>query len=601
LRKNEPRPKYPATPQKQTEYSCFHKKYKDKFDFDPRHSRTQNQMRSPSQSHFFTSQRRRFSPIRKMRKFIKSAAIHGLAMTGLMFLPQYPAHASMASGQYAYDFSGLVSLWDISGYYSGTLDTVTPGQKIGLDFSMTEYPSGKFGGIASLFLNDGLGNVLNGSGIANGAVTGSGSTARVTMTVLASGTGTDAVSGSSIYVFFRQTLRINGEIDVSGSNLMVTRGTCNVREYALATGKLIRSSSAKLGAGNLIPLAKYVDGTWGVSLNLIPLGTKYAGIGVIQTSPGYYETHTVENFSVTGKYSAKTDTTEISLKDGSCKLSLLISASGSGIAVKRAHGKLFGQNLKFEPKPGGSNGSSNNSGYQSESGSILVGSITVGSGNNNNTGGILNLAGGGSWTIVTGSNGYTGGTTVTGGTLQIVGGTTGSIGTITGTGSSLITGSNLISGTFTINNGTLINGAPYHLGPLLPGDTTLNTGTGNFTLDSPGSNLTFGTGSILNLITGTSGNLSATLTLHGTDATLVLDGSSSVLALDDTDGTLSGTGGALSGPGGALNLDAMGGTLLISSSGGSLVVSGSGGTVISTGGTLSLTGSASILILTLSP
>lgn len=251
--------------------------------------------------------------------------------------PTWYGYPAVNTGGYFKDLSGVVSLWDISGSYSGVV-----GQNTGLGFSIVADPSGKFTGSGTLSSDDGSGNVMNGNGTVNGTVKGSGTSTRISMTFLASGTGTTVVVGGTNNVTFTETIKLNCDIDGSNGELVVTGGSINAKETDLVTGKKI-SKSTKVWIGTPLTMPDDVTGDWNLTLNLIPDGTKYTGSATVQTSTG-----ATTPLIATGSYSIQTDTSKITLKGTGCSLNMVISTSGTNMSVQSAKGKLFGQSLNFK-------------------------------------------------------------------------------------------------------------------------------------------------------------------------------------------------------------------------------------------------------------
>jgi hypothetical protein len=258
--------------------------------------------------------------------------------------PTWEGYPTADAGTYFKDFSGLVSLWDISGSYSGVVAQKI-GPDIGLDFTLQENQSGKFIGGGTLNSDDGSGNVLSGVAAITGNVSNSGTLIRVSMTVSASGTGT-AVMGipAAIHaVNFTEKMSLTGEIDGTTSELIVTGGSVSLSQTDPVTRKK-SSKSTKLvpGAGFVLPAD--VTGGWNITLNLTPTGTQYKGTGTVETSTGG-----TANLKATGSYAFLTDTSKITLSgSGGCSLNMAITVSGTSMTVQTATGKLFGQSVKFK-------------------------------------------------------------------------------------------------------------------------------------------------------------------------------------------------------------------------------------------------------------
>ncbi len=270
-----------------------------------------------------------------MKRLKALAAVVGAV---LMFTTR-AAYADMANGSYSSDFSGEVPVWDISGEYSGDA-----GLGLGLDFSISEDPSGNFTGAGTFDYDDGSGDVLDGDISVSGTVKGSATNPRVSMNMLISGTGTVVVDqdGDTDDVTYAASAKISFGIDSDNGELAVTSGSISVKETDLTTGKT-KSRSAPLGKGATMAMPVESTGDWNLTLNLTPNGTQYTGTATVGTSTG----GTAE-FTATGSYKSKTDTSKITLKGTNGSVSLVISTSGSVVNIQSVKGKLFGQSLKFK-------------------------------------------------------------------------------------------------------------------------------------------------------------------------------------------------------------------------------------------------------------
>ena len=263
---------------------------------------------------------------------------------------------SVVEFSYTKDFSGVVPLWDLSGFNSGEIDT-----GITLDnLLLNEDLSGRlttlnsyfstyyfYYGAPQLTMNDGAQTILSGNATAAGTVSNSGTLTRVAMTVSASGTGTIAVSASTTHaVNFTEMLKFNGEIQVDGSSrkLVVTDGTADTRIKDTVTGKNIIKPVKQLGTGGSFDLPANVTGDWDLTLYLTPKGNRYDGTAVVQILPG----GAVTNFIATGNYSPATSTSNITLKDTGLNLNLVIATSGSTTTIHSLKGKIYGQTLNYQ-------------------------------------------------------------------------------------------------------------------------------------------------------------------------------------------------------------------------------------------------------------
>lgn len=247
---------------------------------------------------------------------------------------------TVASGTYSTDFDGL---WDITGDYSGYI-----AENMWLDFSITQDPTGKFTGTGTLSSDDGSGTVMNGPMNISGALKTSGSTTLVSMTAtVVSGTGTINVGGPKDNMSFTGAIKLTGALDAANGKLVVTGGSASAKILDLITNKKI-SKSTKLGPAIYpaeLDLPDDVTGACTLTLDLTPVGTTYTGSASIETSTG-----STVDFSATGSFSTKTNSSSLSLKgiNGSTgSVSMVILTSGTEMTVKSAKGKVLGQTLNY--------------------------------------------------------------------------------------------------------------------------------------------------------------------------------------------------------------------------------------------------------------
>jgi hypothetical protein len=255
---------------------------------------------------------------------------------------------SVVNVSYTQDFGGVVTLWDISGqnYSEAVLGSGSTAATLGF-YYLNEDKSGKLSGYGYLIsgTDNGTGIFLDGNGPVNGTVSNSGTLTRVAMTILASGTGRMAVSGTTPHhLNFTETLKFNSEIQTDGSSsrLVVTGGSANTVKTDLTTKKNT-SESSKFGTGGSFDLPSDVNGDWTLVLNLAPKGNQYTGTAVVTTLPGG-----MANFTATGNYSPATSTSNITLKDTGLNLNLVIATSGSTMTVHSLKGKMYGQTLNYQ-------------------------------------------------------------------------------------------------------------------------------------------------------------------------------------------------------------------------------------------------------------
>jgi hypothetical protein len=248
------------------------------------------------------------------------------------------AHADIANGTYYTEFTDATPIWDISGSYSGDVGT-----GLGMDFSLTEAPSGNLTG-AGTFHDDEPGVVLNGKVNVSGMMKNSAADPRVSMDIMISGKGTVVVSkaGHKNSVSVTASAKVNLEIDAADGEMVSTGGSESVTEKDLTTGKSA-SRSVSLPKGLLMPLPADSTGAWRLTLDLTPDGTEYTGTATVETSTG-----ATAEFTATGSYDSEMDTSQITLKGAGDNLSLVISTSGSVANIQSVKGKLFGQTLDYE-------------------------------------------------------------------------------------------------------------------------------------------------------------------------------------------------------------------------------------------------------------
>ncbi len=258
--------------------------------------------------------------------------VAAMAVAILLFISRV-TYAGVANGTYYNDFTGVVPLWDISGIYSGDA-----GVGLGLDFSLSEEPSGNFSGDGTVNYSAGYGDVLTGTVNVSGTVKNSNTNPRVWMDLAISGTGTEDAANVSYTI----SAKVNFGIDSADGELVVVSGSERATVTDLDTGKRA-SRSARIAPGAAMPLPVGATGGWNLTLNLTPNGTKYTGTATVVTSAG-----TTAEFTATGSYQSRTDTSKIMLKGAGGSLGLVISTSGSLVNIESVKGKLFGQSVNFK-------------------------------------------------------------------------------------------------------------------------------------------------------------------------------------------------------------------------------------------------------------
>jgi len=255
--------------------------------------------------------------------------IVALLVAAILAVVSDAAYAEMANGTYQFDFSGIVSLWDISGNYSGGIGPFT------IEISITEEPSGKLTGNGTFDVEG-----LNGDVTAlSGSIMGSSAKPQVAMDMRMSGTGNLQGVNAKVTLSANMHYKLNSADDEldhpTGS------GTVTIKE--LSTGKSIsQSGTFRRSVLTSLRLPSDSTGGWAVSLTLTPNGNSYTGTASVETSTG-----ATADFTVTGTYDSAADTSKIAMVGAAGKLDLVISTSGAMLNVESAKGKIFGQTLKY--------------------------------------------------------------------------------------------------------------------------------------------------------------------------------------------------------------------------------------------------------------
>lgn len=251
------------------------------------------------------------------RKCIKRGWILLLAILLL------PAQSSFAE-TYFFDFTGDLSVWDISGSY-------TEDYTIGCDISydLTQDAAGKFtgGGSASCSVE---GIDIDMTFDINGSIKQTGGVATVKMSMKFKGTAYD---GWDTYKF-TASAKVTAEVDsVAGTIEGTVKVKISIKGYGSESGVVPYT----------IDLPLDMDGTFTLELDVNADGKKLQGTGTLTLSNG--DTY---NFSIKGKYNAKTDENKLTLKgDASFKgSSLKITIDESDGQMTSLTGKTLGQKLK---------------------------------------------------------------------------------------------------------------------------------------------------------------------------------------------------------------------------------------------------------------
>lgn len=240
------------------------------------------------------------------------------------------AHAEMANGTYSFDFSGIVPLWDISGSYLTSIGG------FGLDFSITQEPSGKLEGSGTFNIEGVNGDIT----VGGGNIMGSSIDPDVAMNMHMSGTGT--LQGVDVKLTFSAMLHYR--LDSTVRELADPHGSGTITIKDLATGQTAsRGGTFRRSALSPLSLPEGSTGGWTLSFDLTPNGNKYTGTASVETSTG-----ATADFTVTGSYDSATDTSKIALSGEGSKLDLVISTSGTSLNVESAKGKVFGQKVSYK-------------------------------------------------------------------------------------------------------------------------------------------------------------------------------------------------------------------------------------------------------------
>jgi hypothetical protein len=238
------------------------------------------------------------------------------------------ARADQASGSYTQDFSGLIYLWDVSGTYDESLSDIQVNYTLNMD------ADGKITGDGTFSFVDGPDN-LNGTFTVTGTVKSSGGVGRVTLNLLLNGTGT--LSGYPVIATAKASEKL--EIDPVGGEMIGTSGG----SVKVTIPSLGRSQSVSIPRSvETVDLPPEVDGAWNLVLNPVQVGTSYTGTAQLQLSNGK-----VFDLNLTGAYSAKKDTSKLSLKGlvKSMSLSLVTSTTGAAMDIQSLKGSALGQKV----------------------------------------------------------------------------------------------------------------------------------------------------------------------------------------------------------------------------------------------------------------
>ena len=250
------------------------------------------------------------------------------------------AYADMGNGSYTFDFTNAVSLWDISGTYSGGIGNFS------LNLSIAENPSGQLSGIGTFNVQGLQGSIKS----LSGKIMGSSNNPNVALKMRMSGTG--QIQG--IHAKVSLLANMHYQLNSADHGLDHPKGSGTITLTDLKTGQTV-SASGTFKRSGLTSLALPIDstGAWSLSLTLTPNGNSYTGTASVQLSTG-----ATADFTATGTYNSASDTSKIALVGNAGKLNLVISTSGAILNVQSATGKIFGQAVKYTSgKLGGGCGS----------------------------------------------------------------------------------------------------------------------------------------------------------------------------------------------------------------------------------------------------
>jgi len=239
------------------------------------------------------------------------------------------AYADMGNGSYTFDFTNAVSLWDISGTYSGGIGNFS------LNLSIAENPSGQLSGIGTFNVQGLQGSIKS----LSGKIMGSSNNPNVALKMRMSGTG--QIQG--IHAKVSLLANMHYQLNSADHGLDHPKGSGTITLTDLKTGQTV-SASGTFKRSGLTSLALPIDstGAWSLSLTLTPNGNSYTGTASVQLSTG-----ATADFTAKGTYNSASDTSKIALVGDAGKLDLVISTSGATLNVESAKGKIFGQNVKY--------------------------------------------------------------------------------------------------------------------------------------------------------------------------------------------------------------------------------------------------------------
>ncbi len=235
------------------------------------------------------------------------------------------AQSGFPAGTYTYEFSGNISVWDVSGTYSDSSGGIN------MTYTLNVDGKGKITGAGqvSAYLE---GVDVEGDLTLTGSITASGSTTRVTLSLRM--TGTASYEGNSYR--FTATAGVGAGIDSASEEIVGTESI----HISLAGHSASEKASFDVG------LPSGVDGTWSVPITVSADSKgRISGTATIEISGG-----DDFSFSVTGTYTAKKGVATITCKgvDAASRaesLAMTLQAAPNNLAVKSLAGTLLGQKV----------------------------------------------------------------------------------------------------------------------------------------------------------------------------------------------------------------------------------------------------------------
>jgi hypothetical protein len=224
------------------------------------------------------------------------------------------------NGDIYYQFNGNLSVWDLSGSYSGDIAA-----GLGLSYVITQDAAGKITGSGNASVSMGSDSIDMSFDI-KGAITQKNGVAAIKLNF--KGKGTALVEGESYKFTFSE--KVNATVDASSNTI-----SGNV---------VVRISMQGESYSETVPfdesLPANMDGSATFSLNCTSNGKNVSGTGTLTLS-----NDEIYNFGVKGKYNAKSDESNLTLKGGAKGASLKLKVDGSDGTIKTLKGKVLGQKL----------------------------------------------------------------------------------------------------------------------------------------------------------------------------------------------------------------------------------------------------------------